>query len=361
MAARLPLHARDPEYRVLRIPPWRREPDRVLVEDKETGLEQSWNPWTADVLEGLAANETYPSILDRLGRRWPDRRRAKSDEALRRFLYTLHRLKAIELLFESPASFAGARYQTIKELGRGGVGVAWLCRDSQTEREVVVKRAWDYFAPIEKSDALVRAELDVMRKLDHPRIAKAYDAFEEGGLIHLVREFARGEELSRWRGKGIEDPAVRRRVALDILDIVAHLHERGYLLLDLRPANFFIDPVDMRAMLIDVGHCKPMTHGVADLGIPARGKAHGSPGFAAPETTKEGKATPRTDVWGFGRLYSFIATGQLPKAAMNVEDLLARMDALGVSDEDRRVVARCADDEPAARPATMRDAAALLS
>lgn len=357
---RRPLHGRDPEYRVLRIPPWRIEGERVLVEDKETGLEQSWNAWTGDVLEGLAQNEDYPAILARLERRWPERRRTKSDSALRRFFYTLHRLKAIELLFEMPTAFGDGRYETIKELGRGGVGVAWLCRDSQTQREVVVKRAWDYFAPIARTDALVRAELEVMRRLDHPRIAKAYDAFEEDGLIHLVREFARGEELSRWRGKGV-DPKTRRTLALDIADIVAHLHERGFLLLDMRPANFFVEPATMRAMLIDVGHCKPMTRGVVDLGIPARGKAHGSPGFAAPETSKEGKATPRTDVWGFGRLYSFIATGQLPRSGMDIDDLLARMDALGASDEDRRVVARCAEDDPAGRPPTMRDAAALLS
>jgi serine/threonine protein kinase len=171
-----------------------------------------------------------------------------------------------------------------------------------------------------------------------------------------VREFARGEELSKWRGKGVAGAEVRRRLARDIAAIVEHLHERGYLLLDLRPANFFVEPASMTPMLIDVGHCKPMTNGAVDLGVPPKGKAHGSPGFAAPETL-QGTATPRTDVWGFGRLYFFMATGQLPKQAMTTADLLAKMPEDAI---DRRVVERCASDEVDARPATMREAAKLL-
>lgn len=354
------MYQRDPEFRVLRIPRWRVDGERILVDDAETDVEQSWNLWTGDILTGLAAGETFPQLVDRIQARWPDKERLWCEATVRRFFYTLHRLKAIELVFEAPKSFGEGRYETRKELGRGGVGVAWLCRDRETEREVVVKRAWDYFAPLAKTDALIRDETKVMRDLDHPGIAKAYDAFEENGLFHLVREFARGEELSRWRGKGVADPIVRRKLAGDIADIVGSLHESGYLLLDLRPANFFVEPATMRPMLIDVGHCKPLADGVVDLGIPKPGRAHGSPGFAAPETL-EGKATVRTDVWGFGRLYYFICTGQLPKQPMGLADLLAKMDALDVPEEDREVVARCAAERIDERPATMREVAALLS
>lgn len=353
------MHQRAPEFRVLRLPRWRVDGERVLVDDAQTEVEQSWNLWTADVLEGLAADEPYERLVDRIQARWPVKERAWCEAVVRRFFYTLHRLKAIELVFESPKAFGRGRYETLKELGRGGVGVAWLCRDRTMAREVVVKRAWDYFAPLAKTDALVRGETEVMRRLDHPGIAKPYDAFEEGGLHHLVREFARGEELSKWRGKGVQDDAVRRRLAREIADVVAHLHERGYILLDLRPANFFVDPATMKPMLIDVGHCKPLTDGVVDLGVPKPGRAHGSPGFAAPETL-EGRASPRTDVWGFGRLYYFMTTGQLPKQPMTTADLLAKMEALGAPEIDRRAVERCANDAVDARPASMREAVALL-
>lgn len=360
MSARVPLHQRDPTYRVLRIPEWRREPDRILLEDAEAEGDQSWNLWTAEVLEGIAANETFPQILARLEKVWPKKRREWRDSKLRRFLFTLHRLKTIELVLDgTPTSFAGGRYEVVKELGRGGVGVAWLCRDTTTSREVVVKHAWDYFATLARADALVRAEADVMARLDHPGIAKAYDTFEEGGLLHLVRELVRGEELARWRGRGIEDAGARRRLARDVGGIVAHLHERGFLLLDLRPANFFVDPGTMRPMLIDVGHCKPMREGAVDLGIPAKKRAHGSPGFAAPETF-EGKATPRTDVWGFGRLYFFVCTGQLPKKSDAAADIARRMLEAGVPEPDQHVIAACGADDPSARPATMEKAIALL-
>lgn len=359
MTERVPLHASDPVFRVLRLPDHRRVEAAIEVEDPETGLLQSWNEWTADVLDGLAAGESFPALVDRLQARWPERKRARCDAILRRFLYTLHRLKAIDLHLEAPSSFAGGRYRTLKELGRGGVGVAWLCRDERSGDEVVVKRAWDYFAPLSTTDALVRAETAVMRALDHPGIAKPFDAFEEDGLFHLVRGYARGTELARWRGTGVKDPDARRALAASIADLVGHLHARGYLLLDLRPANFFVGPDATGPMLIDVGHCKPMVDGSVHLGKPKRGRAHGSPGFAAPETD-EGSATIRTDVWGFGRLYSFIATGQLPRHGMTCAELVEKMRAQGASEEDIARIARLAADAPADRPADMREAEALF-
>lgn len=348
-----------PQLRVLALPRWTQDGDRLLVDDAETGHPQSWNLWTGAVLEGLAAGEAYPQLVGRVRAHWPDGRPRHHEKTLRRFLFTLHRLKAIEIFHETPRELAGGRYQIVKELGRGGVGIAWLARDRDTGRELVVKRAWDYFAPIETTDALLRAEVEVMRRVDHPRVARAYDAFEQDGLLHLVRGFAPGEELSRWRTTGVQPRATRLQLARDVADIVAHLHERGFILLDLRPANFFVEPPAMAPMLIDVGHCKPLVEGEVDLGIPKKGKAHGSPGFAAPETY-QGKATEQTDVWGFGRLYSFIATGQLPRPGQSTAELAERMRQSGADDRDVDVVSKCAADIVAARPASMREVIALL-
>lgn len=348
-----------PQLRVLALPRWERDGERLLVDDAETGHPQSWNLWTGAVLEGLAAGEAYPQLVARVRAHWPEGRPRHHEKTLRRFLFTLHRLKAIEISHPTPREFAGGRYQTLKELGRGGVGVAWLARERETGRELVVKRAWDYFAPLATTDALLRAEADVMRRIDHPRIARAYDSFEEEGLLHLVRAFAPGEELSRWRTTGVQPRDARRALARDVTHIVGHLHERGFILLDLRPANFFVDPETMSPMLIDVGHCKPLAEGAADLGIPKKGKAHGSPGFAAPETY-EGTATIRTDVWGFGRLYAFMTTGQLPKPNQTTRELVARMETAGAPRPDREIVAACAADPVDERPSDMRHVARLL-
>lgn len=358
----MPELARPPEaprFRVVQLPRWKVEGDHLVVEDPETGHPQTWNLWPAGILEGLAQGEAYEALVQRMRVPYPDQRRRYHEKTLRRFLFTLHRLGAIDIHLEQPRSFADGRYEVVKELGRGGVGAAWLARDAATGREVVVKRPWDYFATLAKTDALMRAELAVMRSIEHPRVARAYDAFEEHGLLHIVREFARGHELARWRTTGVQPAPVRRRLAREIASIVGHLHERGFVLLDLRPANFFVDPATMEPMLIDVGHCKPLVEGAVDLGLPKKGKAHASPGFAAPETYA-GRATPRSDVWGFGRLYSFMATGQLPRAAQSTEELLARMRASGAQEEDVMLVATCSADEEGRRPGGMGEVVKLL-
>lgn len=348
-----------PRFRVLRLPRWKVDGERLLVDDPETGHPQSWNLWTAGILEGIAAGEDYEALVQRMRVPYPDQKRRYHEKTLRRFLFTLHRLKAIEIAHEAPTSFAGGRYEPRKELGRGGVGVAWLAKDRETGREVVVKRPWDYFASLHTTDALMRAELEVMRRVEHPRIVRAYDAFEQDGLLHLVRGFAPGHELARWRQTGVQPEAARRKLARDIAETIAHLHASGFLLLDLRPANFYVEPDTMVPMLIDVGHCKPLVDGKVDLGLPKKGKAHASPGFAAPETF-EGRATARTDVWGFGRLYSFMATGQLPRPSQTTEDLVAKMRASGASDRDCALVARLAADDEAQRPASMKEVVAQL-
>jgi serine/threonine protein kinase len=355
----LPGESAPPTFRVLRLPRWRKEVARVLVEDPDAGIEQSWNLWTAEVLVGLENAEPYERLVDRVQALWPDHARAWCDATVRRFFYTLSRFNVIELVIDQPTTFAEGRYHVRKELGRGGVGIAWLCTDARDMREVVVKRAWDYFAPLERTDALMRQEAKVMAHLDHPSIARSYDTFETDGLLHLVREFAPGEELSRWRGKGV-DASARQGLGLSIADIVAHLHERGYLLLDLRPANFFVEPATMRARLIDVGHCKEHAGGRVELGKPRAGRAHGSPGFAAPETI-EGQASQATDVWGFGRLYYFIATGQVPKHSERDVDLAQKMKTLGTPEADQHIVLACAAQDVEARPPTMRDVTAMLA
>lgn len=342
-----------PAPRLIRKPRWEMSEDRSIVRfwDEAQNNWQRWNPWTAIVIEGIEAGDDFIGLRDRLAANWPGKNPAYAEVTVRRFLYTLFRLGTIDLPLEAPDVFGG-RYARIKELGRGGVGVAYLCEDRERGERLVVKRPWEYFTTLAKADEYLRAEADVMRRFDHPAIAGYRDTLEQDGLFHLVRDFVEGRELAAERGVGIPDATKRRRLARAIAHCLGHMHERGYVMLDLRPANFFLTP---EPLLIDVGHCKAHHGGEIEIG-----NRHGSPGFAAPELVRDGRASVRTDVWGFARLYFFMATGKFPKNNDDAASIDAKMAEHGSTDADRALVAACGADDPAARPATMRDVGALL-
>lgn len=335
-----------PEPRVVRAPRWRWHADgHVEFWDERHDRWQAMQPWTGHVLAALDAKTDYAGLVrvaekKRIGRR-PERK-------LREFLYTLSRFGYLEIPYDEPPAVYEGRYERLRELGRGGVGIADLCRDRTTGEFVVVKRAWDYLQPFEITETAMRREAETMAAFDHPGIARARDVFERDGHLHLVRDYVEGDDLLQLQHRGLRGESFDA-LARDLASILAHVHARGYLLLDLRPANFVLALPDRRPRILDVGQCRP--HHGGTVTFPAR---VGSQGFMSPEMEAEKRADTRSDVWGLGRLLFFAATGKLPFA---FPDAAALAGALGDHPARAAILAFAADD-PASRPA---DGAAALA
>lgn len=341
-----------PEYAVVRPLRWTQAEDRVDLFDPERQRWIALSPWTADVLQGVQDGAPLRDIADRIETRDDARKRQKAVTRVKRFVYSLSRLGYVDLPLPPPPPRFQDRYEVVRELGRGGVGVAYLCRDTATPNrsELVVKRAWDFLQPYAITEAAMRREAKVMRSLDHPGIARYRDEFELDGHLHLVRDFVRGDDLSQVLGVGIPDLDERRRAIAGVADVLVHLHDRGYVLLDLRPSNFLRVPPHGDVNLLDVGGCRE---------LPPEGltfhRRVGSPGFMSPEMAADKRADARSDVWGLGRLLAFLGTGGLPAPDDDAEALARR-----APPEDAPLLRRLAADDPADRPATMRAARELL-
>lgn len=339
-----------PEPRLVRRPRWRRDEDgNISFWDDRHDRWQRMAGWTGDVLAALERGASLAEMTDlavalKLGSR-PERK-------LREFLYTLARFGYVEIPWDEPPAVYADRYERLKELGRGGVGIADLARDRDSGRLVVVKRAWSWLLPAEVTEAAMRRERDVMARLAHPGIVALLGAFERDGALHLVREYVEGDDLLQFQHRGVAQPAELRRIATEIADVLGHLHARGFLLLDLRPANFLLEEPGGRVRLLDVGQCRELVDGRVQLAAPT-----GSKGFMSPEVEKARVATVASDVWGFGRLLSFLATGALPFHAPDAAALATSLGAHPLRD----AVARLAADDPAARPRSMPEAAGLLA
>ncbi|HWG90623.1 MAG TPA: protein kinase [Candidatus Thermoplasmatota archaeon] len=257
------------------------------------------------------------------------------------------------LLPPTPAVFAD-RFRVLRELGRGGVGIAWLCEDLEHPgaAPAVVKHAWNWSGPLAERDASLRSEGDVLQSLDHPGITRLIARFDIDGRHHLVRSFVEGTDLLRLRlREGPMPPETRVGLLRQVGDILTHLHGRGYLSLDVNPSNFLLGP-DGRVRLADLGHARALSE-------PLKGGRYGADGYMAPDVAKGGAGfSPRADVYGLGALGWFLATG-LPPPATPPGPPTAWPES--VTAQEREFLQRCLARDAGDRPATPALALDLLA
>jgi eukaryotic-like serine/threonine-protein kinase len=148
-----------------------------------------------------------------------------------------------------------------------------------------------------------RREAVVLRSLDHPNIVRFLGL---GRPAHVLMDFLEGPSLSRLirsRARhrlGVSDAV---RVAMHLGAALTHIHERGFLHLDVKPSNIIV--AAGRPVLFDFSTARPRRG--EPLGHPA-----GTDPFMAPEQCNGGRVTPASDVFGFGVTLCEALTGQLP-------------------------------------------------
>ncbi|HEX9708896.1 MAG TPA: protein kinase [Candidatus Thermoplasmatota archaeon] len=311
---------------------------------------QALLPWTGSVLEALERGSDAAELLEVAKAHSPGK---DPERRLRSFLFSLSVNGYVRLPGDDPPDVYDGRFERVRELGRGGVSILDLCRDRADGTEVVVKRAWDYLVPMAHADGSVRNEADVLPSLDHPGVVSFVHAFERDDRLHLVRSFVDGADvLFRLGYVGAKDARQAALLARSVGRIVEHLHERGFLLLDLHPGNFLARR--LRAgdlILIDVGHAQRMLDGRAQLRTPA-----GTRAFAAPEVRRDRVADVRSDVYSLGRFLFFVATGIIPRARWNASELHDRVTDPVLS----AAVHAMTRQDPQLRPATIAEALVLL-
>jgi serine/threonine protein kinase len=185
------------------------------------------------------------------------------------------------------------RYRLERTLGRGGMAAVWLGHDEVLDRQVAVKVLSDTIATDPGFVARFRREAQTAAGLSHPNLVGVYDYSDEGERPYLVMQFVPGENLAERlaRGEGVDCD----KLARELLEAVAHIHQVGILHRDIKPANIIIEPGGT-AKLIDFG-----------IALPADATALTNPGlilgterYAAPEVMEGHAATERSDLYSAG-------------------------------------------------------------
>ncbi len=209
------------------------------------------------------------------------------------------------------------RYQLVRVLGRGAMGMVYEGRDPKLNRRVAIKvittgRVDDPALRAEYSARFV-IEAQAVARLNHPNIVTVYDFGEENGIAYLVMELIAGEELSGYFDESqsfqleftLEDAV---RMTCELLDAVGYAHQHGIIHRDIKPANVMLS-ADLKVKLTDFGVAR-----MADVGAAQHdaGTMVGTPSFMSPEQIAGQPVGPRSDIFAVGIiLYQFL-TGERP-------------------------------------------------
>ena len=205
-------------------------------------------------------------------------------------------------------------YRLLRRIGAGGMGTVWLAEraDGLLQREVALKLprgAWlraDLVARMER-------ERDILSTLEHPNIARLYDAgVTAGGRPYLALEYVDGRSIDEYRAAEALDVRARVRLFLQVVQAVAYAHGRLVVHRDLKPSNILVTR-DGQVRLLDFGIAKLLNDrndgpsGVTEIA----GRPH-TPEYASPEQISGEPLGTASDVYSLGVVLYELLAGTRP-------------------------------------------------
>ena len=219
------------------------------------------------------------------------------------------------------AALAG-EYSLQRELGRGGMGIVYLARDVQLDRDVAIKVLPSHLASTAASRERFLREARTAAGLSHPHIVPIHRVGESAGFVYFVMSYVEGETLGeRLRRDGPLPPADATRVLREVAWALAYAHGRGIVHRDVKPDNILLEAGTGRALVTDFG----IAHGgAASVTSTDPGKIMGTANFMSPEQAAGGPIDGRSDMYALGVVGYLAVSGRLPFEASNLPALLVR-------------------------------------
>jgi len=231
-------------------------------------------------------------------------------------------LESGELERAGPASTGlqpGARvgpYELIRLLGAGGMAEVWLAKraDGVFKREVALKLPSLTRVRRDLEQRFAR-ERDILAGLEHPHIARLYDAgIDPAGLPYLAMEYVQGELLTDWCDAQRLDIRARLRLFLQVLEAVQYAHDRQVIHRDLKPSNILVTNLG-QARLLDFGVATLLdTDGEAASQTPLT-TVYGhalTPVYSSPELVRGDPVDAKSDIYSLGVVLFELLTGARP-------------------------------------------------
>jgi serine/threonine protein kinase len=267
------------------------------------------------------------------------------------------------------------RYSLVRILGRGGMGVVWLARDDELEREVALK----FLPGVVIHDRAVldslKAETRRSLELTHRHIVRIYDFVQDETAACISMEYVDGDTLSQMRARRtsrVFDAADLQRYVAELCEALDYAHNRARIVhRDLKPSNLMVNSRD-EIKVADFGIARSLTDSVSLLT-----HTHHTSGtlvYMSPQQLEGDSTSPLDDVYSVGAvLYELLASkppfyrGQIDhqirtKPPVRISERRSELgiEAAPVPEAWQLTIAACLAKNPADRPQGAKEIARAL-
>jgi Tol biopolymer transport system component len=221
-------------------------------------------------------------------------------------------------------------YQTLEQIGAGGMGEVHKAIDTRLNRTVAIKVLPPRFSENLEMKQRFEREARTIAALNHPHICTLYDVGQQDNIEFLVMEYLEGETLAQRLSRGPMPLDEALTVAIAIADALDKAHRQGVTHRDLKPGNVMLS--SSGAKLLDFGLAKlslpvqsprPISGPVTAGDSTAPGLILGTVPYMAPEQLEGKDADARTDIFAFGAVLYEMLTGKRAFAGKSQAVLIA--------------------------------------
>ncbi|MGW1777768.1 protein kinase domain-containing protein [Streptomyces sp. NPDC002143] len=209
------------------------------------------------------------------------------------------------------------RFELVKRLGGGGMGLVWRAHDLALHRDVAVKEVRPPDPDLAEYDPegartlreRVLREARALARVHHPNVVTIHHIVDGGEHTYpwIVMELVEGGSLQDRLQQGPMTPIEAARLGREVLSALRAAHAVGIEHRDVKPANVLLRP-DGRPVLTDFGIAAIRE----SASLTATGAVIGSPDFMAPERVRGKEGGPAADLWSLAMLLYVAVEGHHP-------------------------------------------------
>ncbi|MCX6930927.1 MAG: serine/threonine protein kinase, partial [Verrucomicrobia bacterium] len=218
---------------------------------------------------------------------------------------------------EKPGDRIG-RYKLREKIGEGGCGIVYVAEQEEPVRRRVALKVIKLGMDTREVVARFEAERQALAMMDHPNIAKVFDAgATETGRPYFVMELVRGIRITDYCDQNKLSTQERLDLFIQVCHAIQHAHQKGIIHRDIKPSNVLVTLHDGVPVpkVIDFGIAKAMEQKLTEKTIyTAFEQFIGTPAYTSPEQAEMSglDIDTRSDIYALGVLLYELLTGKTP-------------------------------------------------